>query len=583
MAPETDHSPAQDLADVERGLQGSSDPLSPTFGGAYMSPTQAVTGSGYVTPSGPAVSPPLVSQAGISALNLDGSTVILPDTPPPPFDSSKPSPAAELPVLEYTQDDRNQTAVDLVRKVSLGLVEKAPSEKVIQGSVVPAETKSAPPAAKPKSKPPQIEASLWIRFNLFFNTYRKFFTLVITLNAVGIIMAGIGKFQYAINHSGALVLGNLLCAVMMRNELFLRFLYLIANTFLAKWPPLCIRLGITSTLQHIGGIHSGCATSGLAWLLYKVIELCRHASVNQKSVIAMGVITSVAVSVSVISAFPWIRNQHHNVFERHHRFIGWLGLVATWIFVILGNGFNAQTGEWTATGYHMISTQEFWFALGMTIFIILPWSFTRRVPVHVEIPSPKVAVLRFDRGMQQGLLGRISRSSILEYHAFGIISEGTHSPYHYMVCGVQGDFTRGLVEDPPKYLWTRELKFAGVSNTSTLYRRGIRICTGTGIGAALSTCLQSDQWFLIWIGSDQEKTFGKTISGLIEMHIPPERRILWDSKKGGRPNTMKLIEEIYKSFDAEVVFITSNYVGNREMMVGCRKLGIPAFGTLWDF
>ena len=37
-------------------------------------------------------------------------------------------------------------------------------------------------------------------------------------------------------------------------------------------------------------------------------------------------------------------------------------------------------------------------------------------------PSPKVAILRFERGMQQGLLARISRSSIMEYHAFGIIS-----------------------------------------------------------------------------------------------------------------------------------------------------------------
>lgn len=59
--------------------------------------------------------------------------------------------------------------------------------------------------------------------------------------------------------------------------------------------------------------------------------------------------------------------------------------------------------------------------------------------------------------MQQGLLGRISRTSIMEYHAFGIIrrvhfsrlsmklshagfsSEGTHAKYHYMICGVQGD------------------------------------------------------------------------------------------------------------------------------------------------
>jgi hypothetical protein len=61
--------------------------------------------------------------------------------------------------------------------------------------------------------------------------------------------------------------------------------------------------------------------------------------------------------------------------------------------------------------------------------------------------------------MQQGLLGRISRTSIMEYHAFGIISEGRKSGTHYMICGVQGDFTKNLVLNPPKTVWTRELKF----------------------------------------------------------------------------------------------------------------------------
>jgi hypothetical protein len=32
-----------------------------------------------------------------------------------------------------------------------------------------------------------------------------------------------------------------------------------------------------------------------------------------------------------------------------------------------------------------------------------------------------------------------------------------------------------------------------------------------------------------------------------------------------------------------VVFITSNYIGNSEIMQGCKEEGIPAFGTLWDF
>ncbi len=78
--------------------------------------------------------------------------------------------------------------------------------------------------------------------------------------------------------------------------------------------------------------------------------------------------------------------------------------------------------------------------------------------------------------MQQGLLGRISRDPILEYHAFGIISEGPKARYHYMICGVQGKAiitppkrvplnltAKGIVETPPKTLWTRELKFGSFS------------------------------------------------------------------------------------------------------------------------
>jgi hypothetical protein len=40
---------------------------------------------------------------------------------------------------------------------------------------------------------------------------------------------------------------------------------------------------------------------------------------------------------------------------------------------------------------------------------------------------------------------------------------------------------------------------------------------------------------------------------------------------------MKLIKEVYDSWQAEVVFITSNWQGNKEMMEGCKQAGIPAF------
>ncbi|RMZ74312.1 non-ribosomal peptide synthetase [Pyrenophora seminiperda CCB06] len=450
----------------------------------------------------------------------------------------------------------------------------------------------------PKPQKPKI--SRWILFDLWFNTYRKFFTFVVLLNLTGIILAATNHFRYAEDHLGALVLGNLLCAILMRNELWMRFLYLVAIYGLSvcapppqlsaitntspKWAPVCVKLAATSVLQHVGGIHSGCALSGAAWLVYKIVDIIKYRAVQHPAVIASGIITNVFIIISIVSAFPWVRNTYHNVFERHHRFVGWLGLAMTWVFVILGNSYDIKKGEWRSDTNSLLSAQELWFAVCMTIFILIPWVTLREVPVEVEIPSPKVAVLKFERGMQQGLLGRISRTSIMEYHAFGIISEGRHATHHYMVCGVQGDFTKGLVSNPPKTVWTRQLKFAGVGHVSAMFKRGIRICTGTGIGAALSTCIQSPNWFLIWIGSDQESTFGPTITGLIHKHIEPERMILWDSKKrGGRPDTMELLRDTWTRFGAEVIFITSNSQGNDEMMRGCKKEGMHAFGTLWEF
>jgi hypothetical protein len=103
-------------------------------------------------------------------------------------------------------------------------------------SSVPVLSLSCPAGFKPPAVPepaaeparPKQKISRWLLFTIWFNTYRKFFTFVTLFNLVGIIMASLGRFPYAENHLGALVLGNLLCAILMRNELFLRFLYIIA-------------------------------------------------------------------------------------------------------------------------------------------------------------------------------------------------------------------------------------------------------------------------------------------------------------------------------------------------------------------
>jgi len=95
-------------------------------------------------------------------------------------------------------------------------------------------------------------------------------------------------------------------------------------------------------------------------------------------------------------------------------------------------------------------------------------------------------------------------------------------------------------------------QFAGLPYLAHLYRRGICICTGSGIGAVLSTCVQLDNWFLIWIGANMEETFGPVLFDMIKRKIPKERYIVFDTKKEGRrPDTVKMLKEVYQSFQAE--------------------------------
>ncbi|EKM53357.1 uncharacterized protein PHACADRAFT_259674 [Phanerochaete carnosa HHB-10118-sp] len=430
--------------------------------------------------------------------------------------------------------------------------------------------------------------SLWTKFRVWYNPYRIMFSIIFTLNivAIGISCTRYNFWRYAERNAAALALGNLTAAVACRNEFFLRYaIFWPTVKAFQKWTPLRWRIFLTAFIQHIGGIHSGCAVSAVAWLFFLVIREFqkRYAKHTPSVVLAWGIITLVFVNVTMWAAMPWIRAHHHNFFEQHHRFAGWISTVVVWIYVCVDDSYNQHTGKFHSSGSHLAMRQEFWYAMFITILIGIPWMTVRKVPVEITTPSPRVAIIKFNKGVQQGLLGRISRSSVMEYHGFGIISEGVESRAHYIIAGVQGDWTRGLVADPPGRLWTREMKFAGLPYLCHLYRRGIAICTGSGIGAVLSTCVQLDNWFLIWIGSDMEKTFGPVLFDMIHRRIPKERYILFDTKIAGRrPDTMKMLKDIYVAFKAEVVIITSNPQGNAELMQGCKENGMHSFGPLWD-
>jgi hypothetical protein len=94
------------------------------------------------------------------------------------------------------------------------------------------------------------------------------------------------------------------------------------------------------------------------------------------------------MSISILSAIPFIRKRHHNVFEHHHRFAGWAGLGFVWILVVTSNLQDPKNpGYFSGSGRALAVAQEFWFAFLITILIFVPWVTVRKVLVETTIVS----------------------------------------------------------------------------------------------------------------------------------------------------------------------------------------------------
>lgn len=103
---------------------------------------------------------------------------------------------------------------------------------------------------------------------------------------IGLGLAASGHFPYAVKYSGAMVVANFNFAILMRNEIFGRLLYLFVNTCFAK---VCLIFGlvcpfayttfhaIVGTSQIQIGMHLGASASrwyplGLCNIWYRLVD-----------------------------------------------------------------------------------------------------------------------------------------------------------------------------------------------------------------------------------------------------------------------------------------------------------------------
>ncbi|CAN6444267.1 unnamed protein product [Victoria cruziana] len=415
-----------------------------------------------------------------------------------------------------------------------------------------------------------------------FTVYKRLFVASLTLNLLLLIRAATGNFAYGRDHAALLSIANILVLTLCRSEAFLRIVFWSAVKVLGRpWVPLRLKTATTSLLQSLGGIHSSCGLSSIAWLVYAVVLSLKDRSNISSATLGVAFAVLALLFFSGLAAFPLVRHLHHNVFEGIHRFAGWTALALVWAFVFLTISYQPSSQSYSFKSSELIKTQEFWFTLAITVLIILPWLTVKRVPVMVHAPTNHASIIKFSGGIKPGILGRIARSPLSDWHAFGIISDGKKE--HMMLAGAVGDFTRGLVSNPPSQLWVRRVHFAGLPYLVNMYNKVLLVATGSGLCVFLSFLLQPSRAdvYLVWVAKGMEQNFGEEIMCMVNSY-PKEKMIIHDTAVLGRPNVAELVLKAAEIWSPEVVVVTSNPQGSRDVVNACKHAGVPAFGPIWD-
>ncbi|CAA2967742.1 uncharacterized protein LOC111376191 [Olea europaea subsp. europaea] len=417
-----------------------------------------------------------------------------------------------------------------------------------------------------------------------FTVYKRLFVVCLALNITGLVLAATGHFPYARNRAALFSIANIFALVLCRSEAFLRIVFWAAVSILGRsWVPLRLKTMVTSLLQSLGGIHSSCGISSIAWLAYALVLTLKDRENTSAAIIGVASAILALLCLTSLAAFPLVRHLHHNVFERTHRFAGWTALGLLWAFIILTISYDQpKTKSYSDDlGSKLIKHQEFWFTIGITTLIIIPWLTVRRVPVRVSSQSSHASIIKFEGGIKAGILGRISPSPFSEWHAFGIISDNKKE--HMMLAGAVGDFTKSLVTNPPSHLWVRQVHFVGLPYLTNMYNRVLLVATGSGICVFLSFLLQPCRAdvCLLWVTKGVEQNFGKEIKQMLSGH-PKDKVIIHDTAVLGRPNVSQMSVDTAKKWEAELVIVTSNPEGSRDVINACKGAGIVAFGPIWD-
>ncbi len=447
----------------------------------------------------------------------------------------------------------------------------APSpEETHTWAVEPAERRTAPPTPRPVSR-------------LFKSRRLKHYNrLVWLVAAVNLAVAGSLVAEWNLSDLGSvdpsgpanMVVANLTVAVLFRQQYVVNGLFWLATRAPTSWP-LAVRWTL-GKVYHFGGIHSSTATAAVVWFVAQLAATTATMSAGASAISVWEYLLSFQLALLLLTilytAMPFVRQKHHDRFEKTHRWGGWTALALFWILTLVQAN---RVGS-------ILTYPAVWALAAATFSVALPWLRLKKVDIDIESPSNHVALTTFDYGYTPfaGSSTAVSRDPLREWHSFANVPVPGQDGFKLTISRA-GDWTGNFIDDKPDKVWVKGIATAGVANIEVLFDKVLYVATGSGIGPCLPHLFaQEVPAHLIWATRNPTKTYGEKLVGEI-LAVQPDA-LIWDTDAHGKPDMVELAYDAVLATGAEAVICISNSKLTWQVVEGIEQRGIPAYGAIWD-
>ncbi|KPM39202.1 hypothetical protein AK830_g7337 [Neonectria ditissima] len=436
----------------------------------------------------------------------------------------------------------------------------------------------------PRRGPGCLSLTRLLRF--LSSEYRILFTLVFLANLAGAVFFLWLWFLRGHPNKGTPALAtsiNLAVSIVIREEHVVNALY-SAFTACSKTYPLWLRRRM-GKIYHLGGLHSGCGVAATFWFVLLSIE--KTASFSSETdkdatrwvhIIIVYMLDCLLIAM-IVMAYPAIRAKIHNAFEAVHRFAGWSCLGLLWCLTVLDVVIDTPQDESTAAA--VFSSVNFWLVAISTCSVVSTWLNCRKIPVESEKLSSHALRMYFNyTNPQPGTTIRLSSRPLLEWHAFATVNNPKEAGFSVVISNA-GDWTKQIVNNPPRDIWVRRTPTCGVLRIAPMFNSILLVATGSGIAPCLPVILaQQTNVSLFWSTRDPLETYGPNVASVV-LDMGKNAHI-HNTSTMGRPQILPSVMNLYKRTGSEAVVVISNPKLTIDLVLDLEALGVPAFGPIWD-